>query len=64
MKEIQKKDDKALVAYVAEKREEARAHRFGVGTRNVKAFRTAKKEVAKALSELGARTRQTSNKNA
>jgi hypothetical protein len=62
MKEIQKMDDKALVAFVAEKREAARAHRFGVGTRDVKAYRTAKKEVARSLFELGTRT--ASNKNA
>ncbi len=64
MKEIQKKDDKALVVYVAEKREEARAHRFGVGTRSVKAFRTAKKEIARSLFEQGTRTRAAANKNA
>jgi ribosomal protein L29 len=60
MKDIKTKDDKALMTYLAEKREEIRAHRFGVGTRNVKALRTAKKEVARALFERGARVKATS----
>ncbi len=64
MKEIQKKDDKNLVAYVQEKREEVRAYRFGAGTRNVKALRTAKKEIARSLFELSTRTRVQSNKKA
>ncbi len=55
MKDIKKKDDKGLVSFIAEKREEIRAQRFGVGTRNVKALRTAKKEVAQALFELSHR---------
>ena len=62
MKEIQKKEDKDLVGYVQEKREEVRAYRFGAGTRNVKALRTAKKEIARGLFELSARTRAESNK--
>lgn len=60
MKEIRKKDDKGLVAYINEKREEVRAFRFGVAgasTRNVRAVRAAKKEIARGLSELSARTR-------
>jgi ribosomal protein L29 len=57
MKEIKKKDDKALSTYLAEKREEIRAVRFGVGTRNVKALRDAKKEVARALFEMGTRAK-------
>ena len=62
MKEIQKKDDKNLVAYVQEKREEVRSYRFGAGTRNVKALRTAKKEIARGLFELASRARVESNK--
>lgn len=66
MKEIRKKDEKSLVAYVNEKREEVRSFRFGTagaGTRNVKAVREAKKEIARSLTELSARKR-TSNKSA
>jgi ribosomal protein L29 len=67
MKEIRKKDDKGLVAYVGEKREEVRAFRFGTagaGTRNVRAVRFAKKEIARALTELNARKRTESKKSA
>jgi len=66
MKEIRKKDEKSLVAYVNEKREEVRSFRFGTagaGTRNVKAVRAAKKEIARSLTELSARKRS-SNKGA
>jgi ribosomal protein L29 len=61
MKDIKKKDDTALRAYVSEKREEIRAGRFGIGTKDVKAHRTAKKEVARALFEIAARAKSTSN---
>lgn len=67
MKEIQKKDDKDLVAYVQEKREEVRSFRFGTAgaaTRNVRAIRAAKKEIARSLFELSARKRTQSNNNA
>jgi ribosomal protein L29 len=67
MKEIQKKDEKHLVEYIKEKREEVRSFRFGVagaGTRNVRAVRTAKKEIARSLFELTARKHTKSNKNA
>lgn len=65
MKDIAKKNDKDLVAFVAEKREELRHFRFGVagaGTRNVKKARNAKKEIARALTEQNTRTRN--NKDA
>ncbi len=61
MKEIQKKDEKSLVAYVQEKRDEVRAFRFGTssgGTRNVRSVRAAKKEIARSLFELSSRKRQ------
>jgi len=67
MKEIKKKDEKALVEYVGEKREEVRSFRFGTAgaaTRNVRAIRTAKKEVARSLFELSSRKRGTTNKSA
>lgn len=65
MKDIAKKNDKDLAAFVTEKREELRHFRFGVagaGTRDVKKARTAKKEIARALTEQNARTRN--NKDA
>lgn len=64
MKEIQKMDDKNLVKYVEEKREEVRSFRFGTagaGTRNVRAVRQAKKEIARSLFELSSRKRAESN---
>ncbi len=66
MKEIQKKDEKTLVAYVQEKREEVRSFRFGTtgaSTRNVRAIRTAKKEIARSLYELGARRKAQAKEN-
>lgn len=65
MKDIQKKNDKELASFVNEKREETRAFRFGVagaGTRDVRKVRTAKKEIARALTEMNARIRN--NKDA
>jgi ribosomal protein L29 len=67
MKEIRKKDEKALVAYIQEKREEVRSFRFGTAgasARNVRAIRAAKKEIARSLFELSARKLNTSNKSA
>lgn len=66
-KEIRKKDDKGLAQYVQEKREEVRSFRFGVagaGTRNVRAIRAAKKEIARGLTELAARAAANANKSA
>lgn len=65
MKDIAKKNDKDLVEFVKEKREELRHFRFGVagaGTRDVKKARTAKKEIARGLTELN--TRMRTNKDA
>lgn len=65
-KEIRKKDEKALREYIKEKREEVRAFRFSVAgssTRNVRAVRLAKKEIARSLTELTAREKDAS-KNA
>lgn len=62
MKDIQKKNDKDLSSFIEEKREEVRVFRFGVagaGTRDVRKVRTAKKEIARALTEQTARTRKT-----
>ena len=65
-KEIQKKDDKALVELVKEKREAIRDFRFqntGSATRNVRQVRADKKEVARALTELNARKKAESTKD-
>jgi ribosomal protein L29 len=67
MKEIRKKNDGEIAAYVTEKREEVRSFRFGTAgaaTRNVRSVRTAKKEIARSLTELNARARSESNKGA
>jgi ribosomal protein L29 len=63
MKDIRKKNEKDLREYVKEKREEVRSFRFsvaGASTRNVRAARAAKKEIARSLTELTARTRESS----
>ena len=57
-KDIKKKNEKELASFVAEKREEARSFRFhvaGAGTRDVRKIRSAKKDVARGLTELNAR---------
>lgn len=64
MKDIKKKSDKDLTEFVQEKREEVRSFRFGVagaGTRDVRKVREAKKNIARALTEQNARTRQTND---
>ena len=64
-KDIQKSSDKDLVTLVAEKREELRKFRFGTagaGTRDVRAIRAARKEVARSLTELNVRKRAETNK--
>jgi ribosomal protein L29 len=63
MKDIRKKNEKDLREYVKERREEVRSFRFsvaGASTRNVRAARAAKKEIARSLTELTARTRESS----
>ena len=63
-KDIQKKNDKDLTAFIHEKREEVRSFRFstaGAGTRDVRKVRTAKREIARALTEQNARTRNTND---
>jgi len=57
-KDIQKKDDKALMELVKDKREAVRSFRFsssGSSLRDVRQVRTDKREVARALTELNAR---------
>lgn len=56
--ELEKKDNKDLTKLLAEKRDEVRQFRFGVAggaTRNVRAVRTAKREIARILTLLSAR---------
>lgn len=65
-KDIQKKDDKALVELVNEKRAAVRDFRFqnaGSATRNVRQVRADKKEVARALTELNARRKAEQTKD-
>lgn len=57
MKEIQKMNDTDLVAFVEEKRAEVQKSRFNAAERNVKAVRAAKTEIARALTELAARSK-------
>lgn len=54
-KEVQKKSDKDLVAFINEKRQALRKFRFGSNDRNVRAVRTTKKEIARSLTALNAK---------
>lgn len=61
MKEIRKKTDKDLLKTLGEKREEIRHFRFGTagaGTRDVRAVRTGKREIAQILTEINVRNRR------
>lgn len=58
IKEFEKKSEKDLVKMLSEKREEQRQLRFGTAgsaTRDVRAVRTNRREVARILTELNAR---------
>jgi ribosomal protein L29 len=60
MKDIREKSVADLTQFVSEKRAEIQKIRFGTagsGTRNTRAQRNARREVARALTELNARTR-------
>jgi ribosomal protein L29 len=66
-KDLQKKNDKDLVAFVKEQRETLRKARFdavGAGSADVKEVRTAKKNIARSLTELNARKRDQAKKTA
>ena len=66
-KDIQKKSDKDLVSFVKEQRETLQKSRFsaaGAGSADVKSVRTAKKDIARGLTELNARKRDQANKTA
>lgn len=61
MNEIRKKSDKDLLKALGEKREEQRHFRFGTAgaaTRDVRAIRSGKREIAQILTELNARNRR------
>lgn len=58
MKDLQKKSEADIAKLVAEKREELRALRFGAsgsGTRDVRAQRNTRKDIARGLTELNKR---------
>lgn len=60
MKEIRKKSSEDLIKFLNEKREEVRAIRFdiaGSAKKNVKASMTARKEIARALTEENMRSK-------
>lgn len=57
MKEIEKMSDAELNTLISEKREQIRQARFGSGSRDVKATRTAKKEIARAMTSLNQRAK-------
>jgi len=66
-KDIQKKNDADLVSFVKEQRESLRSARFaaaGAASADVKAVRTARKDIARSLTELNARKAEQSNKTA
>lgn len=52
MKDIAQMSDKDLVSFITEKRESVRTARFGAAARNVRAIRTTKREIARALTEI------------
>ena len=61
MKEIKKMNDADLKKLVEDKREEIRAFRFNAAARDVRQVRTAKREIARALTELNTRTKSEAN---
>lgn len=61
MKEIEKMSDAELNTFASEKREQIRQARFGSGSRDVKATRTAKKDIARALFLLNKRAKTVVN---
>lgn len=61
MKDIKAKNDTDLANYVQEKREAVRKFRFSIAgsrPRNVRQIRADKKEIARALTEQTARTKE------
>ncbi|OGG85615.1 hypothetical protein A2392_02515 [Candidatus Kaiserbacteria bacterium RIFOXYB1_FULL_46_14] len=58
MNDIRKMNESELNTLLSEKRETVRGFRFGTGGRDVRAKRSAKKEIARALTELTVRKLQ------
>lgn len=66
-KDMEGKSEKDLAAIVSEGRETLRKERFGTagaGNKDVKKIRSAKKDIARALTALNAQKRSDTNKNA
>lgn len=61
MKELEKMSDAELTQFVETERAEVQKHRFGTGGRDVKAASTAKRNIARALTVLTARTKVQNN---
>jgi ribosomal protein L29 len=59
MTDIKKMKDEELTKLVSDKREVVRTFRFGTGGKNVGDLRGARKEVARALTELKSRATKT-----
>jgi len=67
MKEIRKTNAEDLTKLLTEKREAVRAFRFGIAgaaKKNVKAHMTARKEIARILTEENSRKREAKQVNA
>ena len=62
--EINKMKDSEIVSLVTENRETLRGFRFGTGGKDVSAHRIAKKEIARALTELQVRRQGSGADNA
>ena len=60
MNDIKKMKGEELSKFVAEKREAVRSFRFGTGGKDVSAARVARKDIARALTELKARQNEAS----
>lgn len=61
MQDIAKKNDKELVEFIREMRESVRTARFNHASRDVRAVRTAKKDIARALTEITRRAHNTTS---
>ena len=61
MKEIKKMKASDLKKFVEDKREEIRSFRFNAAARDVRQVRTAKREIARALTELNVRAKDEAN---
>ena len=56
MQSFEKMDAKEIATFVAEKRTLIQSARFGMGTRDTKSIKAAKREIARALTSLNSRT--------